>query len=128
MARETIGRMEHGRAGRRDVILGLADALDVAPSELTGITDLDALMGFEYRMCKGAELDDLRTALSPFEERHIFTCAVGCVGPRERASGTTPARMSVRSRSHVHTGTTCDARSCGRCLGVARVREECWPS
>jgi transcriptional regulator with XRE-family HTH domain len=52
MARETLGRLEHGRRTRRDTILRLADALLVAPSELTGCIDLDAFTGETYRTCR----------------------------------------------------------------------------
>jgi transcriptional regulator with XRE-family HTH domain len=52
VARETIARLEHGRAARRDVILRLADALVLAQSQLTGGTALDPLTGKEYLRCK----------------------------------------------------------------------------
>ncbi len=52
IARETIARVENGRPARLDSILQLADALMLAPSELTGSPDLGALASDVYRTCK----------------------------------------------------------------------------
>jgi transcriptional regulator with XRE-family HTH domain len=52
IARETIARIEHGRPARLDTILRLAGALTLAPSELTGISDLDLFTEETFRRCK----------------------------------------------------------------------------
>jgi transcriptional regulator with XRE-family HTH domain len=51
VARETIARIENGRAARHGVLLRLAEALRVPPSVLTGSVELDALIGAIYRTC-----------------------------------------------------------------------------
>jgi DNA-binding XRE family transcriptional regulator len=52
IARETLARLENGRGARRDVIVRLADALLIAPSELMQSNDLDGTTGEEYRICR----------------------------------------------------------------------------
>ena len=51
IGRETLARLENGRRARRDVIIRLADALLIAPSELMQSNDLDGTTGDEYRIC-----------------------------------------------------------------------------
>ena len=51
VARETIARIENGRPATRPVVFRLAEALQIAPSMLTGITDLDTLTGETYKTC-----------------------------------------------------------------------------
>ena len=51
VARETIARLENGRPARLQSVRRLAEALVLAPSELTGRPELDALTGDAYRRC-----------------------------------------------------------------------------
>jgi transcriptional regulator with XRE-family HTH domain len=51
VARETIARIENGRPATRPVVFRLAEALQIAPSMLTGITDLATLTGETYKTC-----------------------------------------------------------------------------
>jgi DNA-binding XRE family transcriptional regulator len=103
VARETIGRMEHGRAGRRDVILSLADALDVAPSELTGTADLDALTGLEYQMCKGCRARRrarcfVRVRGTPYLYLRCRMCRAARARERYHASADERAKQLARAQ------------------------------
>jgi hypothetical protein len=102
MARETISRLENGRPARRHVILGLADALALAPSELTGRTELDALTGEAYKKCKGCgALRPLPRFVQVKGARYFYprcrTCRAECA--RERYHADAEQRAAQISRA-----------------------------
>ncbi len=123
MARETISRLENGRPARRHVILRLADALALAPSELTGHTELDALTGETYKRCKGCgALRPLPSFVQVKGARYFYPRCRTC---RQSAPGsdTTQTQSSARARSAACSGTVSNTNKPWRSLGVPGIPE-----